>query len=192
METKVKKRKALYCNVKALLLFLVIYGHLIEAHISDSAFLLLQYRMIYAVHMPMFAFLSGLFLKSEYDCLKQMRSALKIYVPAQLVAMLAVGITEKKELSFFTPYWHLWYLLSLFFWAGICYLVTRVKKTWVKAGVLLLSVIIACLCGYVDGIGRVLSLSRTLYFLPFVLLGCFLPKETDFAKVSGARVMARA
>lgn len=42
--------------------------------------------------------------------------------------------------------------------------------------------LIACLCGYADGIGRVLSLSRTLYFLPFVLLGCFLPKETDFAK----------
>lgn len=58
----------------------------------------------------------------------------------------------------------------------------RLKRRWQRLAILLLSVLIACLCGYADGIGRVLSLSRTLYFLPFVLLGCFLPKETDFAK----------
>lgn len=182
METKIKKRKALYCNAKVLLMFLVIYGHLIETHVDDSAFFLWQYRIIYTVHMPMFAFLSGFFLKSEYDCLKQMRGALKIYVPAQLTAMLVLWITEKRVLSFFVPYWHLWYLLSLFFWAGICYFATRVRKTRSKALLLLLSGIVACLCGCVDGIGRFLSLSRTLCFLPFVLLGCFLPKDIDFGR----------
>ena len=181
METKVKKRKAFYCNVKALLLFLVIYGHLIETHIGDSDFFLWQYRFIYAVHMPLFAFLSGFFLKSEYDCLKQMRTAVKIYVPAQLIAMVVIWLTEKRVLSFFTPYWHLWYLMSLFFWAGICYFAVRIKKRWKRWTVLFLSILIACLCGYADGNGRVLSLSRTLYFLPFVLLGCFLPKGIRFA-----------
>ena len=73
-----KERKAFYCNAKVLLLFLVIYGHLLEKRIADSEIILWQYRAIYAVHIPLFAFLSGMFLKSEYACIKQMLSAFGI------------------------------------------------------------------------------------------------------------------
>lgn len=176
-----KKRKAVYCNAKVLLMFLVIYGHLIETRIGGNEVLLWQYRIIYSVHIPLFAFLSGLFLKSEYDCIKQMWSALKYYIPCQVFAMIYFKLAENREISFFTPYWHLWYLLSLFFWAGICYFAVRVKNVWVRILLLLLSVMIAGLAGY-EEMGRLLSLSRTLTFLPFVLLGCYMPKEIDFKK----------
>lgn len=175
------KRKAVYCNAKVLLMFLVIYGHLIETRIGGNEVFLWQYRMIYSVHIPLFAFLSGLFLKSEDGCLKQMWSSLKYYILCQTAAMLYFKLAENRELSFFTPYWHLWYLLSLFFWAGICYVAVKVKKVWMRALILLFSVVLAGLAGY-EQMGRLLSLSRTVTFLPFVLLGCYLPKEIDFKK----------
>lgn len=57
----VKLRDAQYCNLKLLLIFLVIYGHLIEPGIRNSEVLMVQYRWIYMVHMPLFCFLSGFF-----------------------------------------------------------------------------------------------------------------------------------
>ena len=56
-----KLYRAGYCNLRALLMYLVIYGHLIEGRLGESPALQVQYRWIYAVHMPAFAFLSGLF-----------------------------------------------------------------------------------------------------------------------------------
>ena len=41
----VKMREANYCNLKLLLIFLVVYGHWIELSIHDSEILMLQYRM---------------------------------------------------------------------------------------------------------------------------------------------------
>lgn len=182
METQVRKRKALYCNAKVLLLFLVIYGHLIETRIEESEILLWQYRLIYAVHMPMFAFLSGLFLKTKESCLKQMKTAILVYVPCQLLAMFLEYHAKNQIRSFFVPYWYLWYLLSLFFWALTCFFVIKVKKRWVKAVILIVCVMAACLFGCMEEAGRFLSLSRTICFLPYVLLGCYLPRDFEFSK----------
>ena len=176
-----KERKAFYCNAKVLLLFLVIYGHLLEKRIADSEIILWQYRAIYAVHIPLFAFLSGMFLKSEYACIKQMLSAIKWYIPCQLFAMVFYKLTEGREVSLLVPDWHLWYLLSLFFWAGICYFAVKVKNTKGKAAIIGFSVLLAVLCGYAEG-GRLLSAARTVTFLPFVLAGCSLPGKTGFKK----------
>lgn len=57
----IKLREARYCNLKLLLIFLVIYGHTIETQIWHNTVLMTQYKFIYLVHMPLFAFLSGLY-----------------------------------------------------------------------------------------------------------------------------------
>lgn len=64
----IKLREAKYCNLKLFLIFLVIYGHLIEPRIWESNILMEQYRWIYLIHMPLFSFLSGLFINKEKDC----------------------------------------------------------------------------------------------------------------------------
>jgi len=51
----VKRRQAKYCNLKLVLIFLVIFGHMIEP------LNLRMYHWIYAFHMPVFAMLSGMF-----------------------------------------------------------------------------------------------------------------------------------
>ena len=48
---------------------------------------------------------------------------------------------------------------------------------WKKAILIIASVIIACVIGNVEGVDRTLSLSRTIAFLPYVLMGKYLPMD---------------
>lgn len=181
MEIHIASRKAFYCNVKVVLIFLVIYGHLIETRIDDSVILMWQYRLIYAVHMPLFALVSGMFLKTKETCIAQMKSALKYYLICQMIYIAVSFLMGNKQASFFVPYWHLWYLLSLSFWALICRLTAGIKRKTIRVMLILIGIVIACICGNADYIGRFLSLSRTICFLPYVLLGQMLPIDTGFS-----------
>lgn len=61
METKlrtqsyIKRRDPYICNIKAFLIFLVVFGHAIEPYI-DRPEINIIYRIIYAFHMPLFVF----------------------------------------------------------------------------------------------------------------------------------------
>lgn len=161
----VKLRNAYYCNLKLLLIFLVIYGHWIEPQIRSSPALMTQYRWIYLVHMPLFSFLSGLFLRNGADCLRQLKRTLPLYILCQTLAVLLGGGTVRWD----TPWWILWYLLSLSFWLVL-------GAAWFRFGrgkwaVLLLTFLAGCLAGTVDAIGRAWSLSRTIVFFPWFFLG---------------------
>ena len=60
-----EKRDYLFDNLKALMLFLVVIGHILDPYIErqDSLYrYLMQY--IYLFHMPMFAFITGYFTKN--------------------------------------------------------------------------------------------------------------------------------
>ncbi|MCD8085372.1 MAG: hypothetical protein LUF28_03450 [Clostridiales bacterium] len=167
----IKKRAAYLCNVKLFLLVLVVLGHSMEqAGMKGN----LLYRFIYLFHMPLFAFVSGLHLKTVQSCLRQAKSALMLYLPIQGgIALVVRGQTLT------TPYWHLWYLLSLCWWSLLCggcavALENRGKK-W-KAILLVISVAASLGCGLLP-MGRFLSLSRTVVFFPYVLLGMLCPVE---------------
>ena len=159
----VKLRDARYCNVKLLLIFLVVYGHLIEPGIWQSKLLMAQYKWIYLFHMPLFSFLSGLFLNDSKTCGRQCTKMLPLYIVLQALS-LWLGNGKVKPL---TPYWHLWYLLSCSTWAGLGWLWFRFFRRRGKITVLILSVLVGCLAGLHPDIGREHSLSRTLVFLPY-------------------------
>ncbi len=190
MEIHIASRKAFYCNVKVLLVFLVIYGHLIETRIDDSMILMWQYRLIYAVHMSLFALVSGMFLKTKETCIAQMKTALKYYVICQTIYIAVSFLAGNKQASFLVPYWHLWYLLSLSFWAVICGVTVGIKRSSARVMLIFVCVVIACICGSVDCIGRFLSLSRTICFLPYVLLGQMLPVDARFSDYKIESIMA--
>lgn len=177
----VKLRSARYCNLKLFLIYLVVYGHWIEPCIWENGVLLLQYRWIYAVHMPLFAFLSGLFLKNERDCAGQLRRMLPLYILLQAVAVV-LGDGGVKPL---TPWWVLWYLLSLCFWMGAAWLwfhFGRQKLGWL---ILAAAVGLGCAAGYVPQIHRGLSLSRTLVFFPYFWAGLLCRADRRFSKTAG-------
>ena len=191
MEAKnpIKKRDAVYCNLKLFLIFLVIYGHMLEGRICESAPLMQIYRMIYSFHMPLFLFLSGLFLTDSGRCSQQMKQMLVLYFPLQSAAVFLCNLLG-GHFSLWVPVWHLWYLLSLasmdllgLLW---CRLVERfplrMDKGTIKAGIVIGSLLLSCGMGYVPAVGRFFSLSRTLCFLPYFFLGLFLPKDMDWKK----------
>ncbi|MCD8160975.1 MAG: hypothetical protein LUE61_07335 [Clostridiales bacterium] len=167
----IKKRAAYLCNVKLFLLVLVVLGHSMEQAGMKGDLL---YRTIYLFHMPLFAFVSGLHLKTVPSCLRQAKSALMLYLPIQGgIALVVRGQTLT------TPYWHLWYLLSLCWWlllCGGCAVVLKSGENKWKAILLAISVATSLGCGLLP-IGRFLSLSRTVVFFPYVLMGMLCPVE---------------
>ena len=164
----VKIREAKYCNFKLILIYLVVYGHLIESLLSEDAVAMTIYRMIYAFHMPAFVFLSGIF--SKRHGLKQAKKLLLWYAVLQGAAFVL------GKATILTPYWHLWYLLSYAAWVLLGTVCSNDSK-W-KWLILVLSIIAGCSIGYVSWVGRELSLSRTVVFFPYYWLGrCF---QTDF------------
>ena len=167
VEKMIKLRHANYCNLKLFLIFLVIYGHFIEPRIEESAILMVQYRWIYLVHMPLFSFMSGLFISKEKDCAVQLKRSFPIYLLLQSIA----GLFGKGRVEFLRPVWILWYLLSYSTWLCFAWLWLRFCKKKYKILILICGIAVACLGGFVPWIDRKLSLSRTLVFFPYFFAG---------------------
>lgn len=187
-----KYRDPYYCNLKLLLIFLVIYGHTIEYWVNESDTFMLLYKIIYIFHMPLFTFLSGYFIKSINKCTKQIIKSIIIYIVMQIFYYLVFNYPFSQlnlpirgaydTLSISTPYYHLWYLLSLFFWSIIALIIHLIKsyapiltKPYITVSLVIISVIISCSIGYHNLFNEKYSLSRTIVFLPFFLAGLFLP-----------------
>ena len=184
----IKLRNARYCNLKLILIFLVVYGHLIENMTESSYAAELLYRTIYFLHMPVFAFTSGLFVRDIHRCKRQLYRSLAIYVLLQTAAVILSG--GKTDL--FTPYWHLWYLLSLCMWLGAALLWFRFGKSRHGRLTVLLCALAGCAAGFVPWVGRVMSLSRTAVFLPYFMAGVICGIETVRVRRSWALPLSGA
>lgn len=168
----IKSRAAYLCNVKLLLIVLVVLGHSLEQVGGQDGLL---YRAVYLFHMPLFAFVSGLHLKSAEACRKQAKTAALLYLPIQGAVVLA-GALGGQSLSLLTPWWHLWYLLSLCGWSLLALPCRGLLDRFPRGGMLLCpACVLAALLWGALPLGRVLSLSRTVVFFPYVLLGVLCP-----------------
>jgi fucose 4-O-acetylase-like acetyltransferase len=77
-----------------------------------------------------------------------------------------------------------WYLLSLILWYIIIYLTQHMKPVYVMGT----AIVLAAVLDYQDEIGKFLSLSRTINFLPFFLLGFYMTRE-QFYKIVNNRIL---
>ena len=153
-------------NLKGLLIFLVILGHALPMFQSDSMKISRCITcVIFSFHMPAFVFISGYFSKnvrfSEHDAYKAVKSLLIPFVIANSLMWL---LTSRSLSTLFDPRRTLWYLLSLFFWKLFITPVSKIRFSVV------ISFIIAILVGFSPA-DRQFSLSRTITFFPFFLLG---------------------
>ena len=213
-------------NIKGILIFLVVLGHLLgylqEIHVSFATGVR---TFIYFFHMPGFIFMSGYlakgFLQKQYKAEKLLSFAWLYLLfkdsielvhfifkrpyfenaphPAAwlLIVLLfcggiwllsfahhhsapfrkvfflcVVGISLVKT-DILTVGAAPWYLLALILWHCTLYLTKNMKPKYVLTGAVLLAAVI----NYQESVGKFLTLSRALNFLPFFLLGYYIRKE---------------
>jgi fucose 4-O-acetylase-like acetyltransferase len=148
-------------------ILLVVLGHLIEKPSGQSALLQTLYTDIYAFHMPLFVFLSGIFARDTLKSRDYQAIAWTLFFPLVVFQAIYLGVgllTDWNSYSPLTPYWLLWFIASLIGWRILLPLFAS------PAG-LSVALLGAVFVGYDDAVGYALSAARTIYFLPFFVLG---------------------
>lgn len=187
-----KVRNHHFDNIKAVLIFLVVFGHLIEP-LRDFPLFKALYFIIYSFHMPIFIFLAGYFVKPITKGLKKMwRMFLKyeiIYavIFALLFASQAADAPTLGILGaisyFLQPIWVLWFLFSLIIWRLL--LIGYEKHPYIS--IIIITLIIAF--NFIPFNFRILSLGRSLTFFPYYLLGYLAKKHSfDFKRIELNRI----
>jgi fucose 4-O-acetylase-like acetyltransferase len=172
------ERNAFFDNAKVVLIFFVVFGHMIQPFVDGSREMSTLYSWIYTFHMPAFILMSGFFAKGAGNFSYIINLVKKLLVPYLIFQVLYSGyyfLIGKSgwQTDLFSPHWALWFLFSLFSWHLLLY--------WFKKMPPLLSIAIALqiglIIGYFGEIGHTFSLSRTFVFFPFFLIGYFLTEK---------------
>lgn len=169
-------RIAYFDNAKAILIFLVVVGHMLSKFLHDSHITDSIYLFIYLFHMPAFILISGYFSKKIYEPGYLSKLVKKMLLPYALLQVLYslyyyFVFDDNISLSLFIPRWALWFLVSLILWNVLLYFFGKIKYG------LLLAIVISLVIGYDAYVGEFLSISRTLFFFPFFLMGYYLQKH---------------
>ncbi|WP_251555161.1 acyltransferase family protein [Neobacillus muris] len=169
------KRSEYFDNAKFILIFLVVFGHVISPLKEYNKVLYTLYTFIYLFHMPAFIMISGYFAKNFKKKGYLVKTFKKILVPYFIFQVIysvfyyAIGKESTIHFDILEPHWSLWFLLSMFFWNVFLYLFSKMGWAgfFVSAG-------IGIAVGYIDDIGSFMSLSRTFVFFPYFFIGYLL------------------
>lgn len=160
-------------NMKALLIYMVVFGHLLECFGGRGKLFL--YYTIYMFHMPAFVYVTGYFSRTNPERL--IKKIFYTYAIYQILYLLfqRFYLKQENQIQFTTPYWLLWYLLSLCWWMLLLQIIDwkEFSKKTILGGVGLLALI----AGFDKSIGYYMSLSRTIVLLPFFVLGHYRVQE---------------
>ena len=171
------KRSYAIDNLRALLIICVVAGHLLE--ILPFSISRQLYALIYSFHMPAFAFVSGMCSKLDEKTPKRIA---RQYIYPYLVFQTLYQLYSNHILcipvgyQYTTPYWLLWYLMSMIWWHGLLAAYSVVAKKWLASAAAFL---IALLVGFNSSVGYFASLSRTFVLFPF-FLGGYYAKDIGF------------
>lgn len=176
-----KKRDYLFDNLKALLIILVVFGHVMERF---GVFPKIR-GIIYVFHMPFFIFISGYFSKNtdkiENKLIKNLLIPFFIFNAIYMLSIEDCYYTtfqeRLKNFNIFRASYLYWYLISLFIWRILTKYIVKFKFS------IIILFILSLYIGLVNEAGRFLSISRTIAFFPFFMLGYY----TDKIKIEKIR-----
>jgi fucose 4-O-acetylase-like acetyltransferase len=160
-------RDGLVDNARAVLILAVVMGHLVMTYHDEAAPIAWMHYFIYLFHMPAFAFMSGAVTRSPS---RSARTAIMSLLPLFL-AFSTVHLLVRRaffgewEWGLYVAPGLLWYLMALMFWRLLLPAFDRLRHPVIASVVLSLAV------GLTDRFDTTLSLSRTIVFLPFFLMG---------------------
>lgn len=176
-------------NIKGLLIFLVVLGHLIAPFFKYYKIL---YLFIYSFHMPLFIMISGYFAKRvTIKKVVNLLLLLIIYHPLYRGYLILLNPEKTFKLRPKVPYYHLWYLLALIFYYLLAIGIKKLRlKNWHKIVLVLSFFAVGFTARLFAGpfeafmknydrrfISDTFAYLRTLTFLPFFFLGFFLSEE---------------
>ena len=156
-EVKAAERNYRMDNLKCLLIFAVVFGHMLELFMGKNDSFKVIYLVIYSFHMPLFAFISGVFARFSPEKIRN--HLIYPYVVFQILYLLfANSVLEKEaEVQFTTPYWLLWYLFASIAWNLLLPLVQGSGFTWKKKAAVLSAAFLAGILIGFDNKAGVLS-----------------------------------
>jgi fucose 4-O-acetylase-like acetyltransferase len=170
-----KSRDYLFDNMRGVLIFLVVFGHMLTSMKDQYSAIKIIYVFIYFFHMPALTFISGYFSKNPDKARTQaFKTILLPYLILNLSTYLFKMLILKEQyfgFRFFRPTWGLWYLFALFLWKFFLKDLISIKY------VLPFSFVFGVLSGFSKEFASYMALGRTFAFLPFFLLGYYCSKE---------------
>jgi len=175
-----KNRNYFIDNSKAILIFLVVLGHLLEFNVNSKTYFILL--VIYSFHIPIFVYFSGYLAK--YNTTKILKNIVIPYVSIQLFSFLFYNLFEPTNFYLVSGYHSLWYMISLAFWYLMIPFLDKCNNPKL---VILLSFLVALLIGYDTSAGTIGSISRTIVFFPFFVLGFYSKKFNYFKNINSIR-----
>lgn len=172
MEKNVKQRVYRWDWMKLALIFLVVFGHLLDRAANRGAFVLRLDYWIYLFHMPAFIFISGMFAKHN---IQQHRyghifSLLWYYLLAKVILFIGQWLLNYPSVptfSLFSESGIPWYLFAMFWFEIIALTLDRFDHRLVAAGIIL----VAMFAPYWHGLGDFLVLARVVGFMPYFYFG---------------------
>ena len=172
-------------NIRYILLFNVIAEHMLTqtgigpgvapVNITDHWLVTVIVCWSRMITMPGFCFISGYFSKKGYKCYQS--AIFDFLVPYLIFNSLFALCYGTSAPNIFTPTFAYWYLMCMFFWKLLTKALQQVKY------IIPISFVVTLLVGaFCPDVGHFMSISRTIGFLPFYLIGMKLSRE-DVAKI---------
>lgn len=162
-----ENRIYLWDNLKFILIFLVLLGHMVD-QFPDSGIFQSIYVFVYAFHMPLFFFISGMFHKNEAIVQKVCTFIALGYVyKFFLFAVRSILKEEDLKLHFFSETGTPWFMFALAVFVLITYLLRDMNQGFI----LVITLLMACFVGYDQTVGSKFVISRIIYFYPFYVIG---------------------
>lgn len=171
----------LFDNIKFLAILLVVIGHAINFLTETDGNMLEKslYLTIYSIHMPLFIFISGLFLKPMDKSTKFPKQKVISYILIGIVLRIIMAVLRLllgKNMSY--SLLDMYDSFTWFMWAMAVFItLIWIFREYNTKIILMLSLLIGCMAGYDKFLGDKFALMRIVVFLPFFIAGYMIKPE---------------
>lgn len=168
------KRDAFWDSLKFILIFFVIYGHMIETYAPNDSFNRAMYNFIYTFHMPFFMYISGLFsqIKDRAKYKYGILTIIETFIVFQIIRCIKPilwGGTINIDYHLLYPKGTLWYLAYLVVYRLFIYIMPKQCLDSHPKTIIFISLGTAIIGGFIPhGIS-----DKLLSFFPYFLMGYY-------------------
>ena len=169
-----------YDNLKCLLIILVVVGHALDFGATvDHRMARAAFVFIYAFHMPLFIFVSGLFVnRTSLDSKKTVHRVVFFcilgFVAKILLQIMPFVFARPISFSLLSDSGLPWYMFAMAAFYTLAFLFRNANSRII----LVSSIILGCIVGYDSSVGDFLYLSRIIVFFPFFWVGVMLKPDS--------------